>query len=157
MDKLTTERRSWNMSRVRSKNTKPECAVRSLLHRIGYRFRLHGKELPGQPDIILPKYRTVIFVHGCFWHRHEACVRSKLPSTNIAFWKQKLNENVERDRQNREALEVAGWRVIVVWQCELADLEALSRSLTSQIKTAGSEYCGTKFRHPSPEQELAFV
>ena len=134
MDKLTKERRSWNMSRVRSENTKPERAVRSLLHRMGYRFRLHAEELPGKPDIKLPKYRTVLFVHGCFWHRHEGCAGSALPGTHREFWEQKLNENVERDLRNIKALEAYGWRVMIVWQCELSDLGGLSARLDSVLR-----------------------
>jgi DNA mismatch endonuclease, patch repair protein len=139
MDKLTKERRSWNMSRVRSEDTKPECIVRSLLHRRGFRFRLHAKRLPGRPDLVLPKYRTVIFVHGCFWHYHKGCPRSKIPETNTVFWRQKLNENVERDRRNMKALEAAGWQVLVVWQCELDNLDSLAVRLTSQLTNRPKE------------------
>ncbi len=121
------------MSRVRSENTKPERIVRSLLHRMGCRFRLHSRVLPGRPDITLPKYRTVIFVHGCFWHHHEGCAGSKPPGTHAEFWQQKFSENVERDHRNKQALEAAGWRVVVVWQCELGDLDALSIRLASEL------------------------
>lgn len=110
------------MSRIRSKDTKPEIIVRSLLHRMGFRFTVNGpknRKLPGKPDIVLPKYRTVIFVHGCFWHRHPGCKRRTTPSTHKEFWRKKLAENVKRDTRNRLTLEVAGWRVFVVWECAI--------------------------------------
>ena len=110
-DRLTQARRSWNMSHIRGKNTKPELVVRSLLHRMGYRFRLHGKKLPGRPDIVLPKYRTVVFVHGCFWHRHRGCKNCTTPTNNRSFWVAKLEGNAARDRLNRRALVRLGWRV----------------------------------------------
>ena len=119
MDRLTKEKRSWNMSRIRSKNTKPEIRLRSLLHKAGYRFRLHARKLPGTPDIVLPKYRTVIFVHGCFWHRHNDCANSTMPKTRIEFWESKFKTTVERDQDKIEKLRIAGWRVIIVWECEL--------------------------------------
>ena len=118
MDKISPERRSWNMSRIRSKDTAPELRVRSALHRAGYRFRLHVKDLPGKPDIVLPKYKTVIFVHGCFWHRHKGCPEASVPSTNQEYWKKKFQRNVERDKQDQAELKKLGWRVIVVWGCE---------------------------------------
>ena len=119
MDRLTKEKRSWNMSRIRSKNTKPEIRLRSLLHKAGYRFRVHARKLPGTPDIVLPKYRTVIFVHGCFWHRHNDCANSTMPKTRIEFWESKFKTTVERDQDKIEKLRLAGWRVIIVWECEL--------------------------------------
>ena len=119
MDHLSSEKRSWNMSRIRSKNTKPEMHVRSALHRAGYRFRLHVKDLPGKPDIVLPKYKTVIFVHGCFWHRHKGCSRATMPSSNQEYWKQKFKQNVERDKREQAELKKLGWNVIVVWECEV--------------------------------------
>ena len=119
MDHLTPTRRRWNMSRIKSKNTTPEMRVRSMLHRAGYRFRLHVEHLPGKPDIVLPKYKTVIFVHGCFWHRHEGCSRATMPSTNQEYWKKKFKSNVERDKREQAELKKAGWRVIVVWECEI--------------------------------------
>jgi DNA mismatch endonuclease, patch repair protein len=119
LDSLTREKRSWNMSRIHSRNTKPETLVRSLLHKAGYRFRLHAKKLPGTPDIVLPKYRTVIFVHGCFWHRHVDCANATRPKTRPEFWELKFKSTVERDRKKAEQLKSAGWRVIIVWECEL--------------------------------------
>ena len=96
-DPLSKEKRSWNMSRIRSRNTTPEILVRSLLHRLGFRFTLRRKELPGKPDIVLPRHRTVLFVHGCFWHRHQGCRGATTPGSNTAFWRKKFRRNVERD------------------------------------------------------------
>ena len=118
-DHLTKDKRSWNMSRIRSKDTKPELLVRSLLHRRGYRFRLHRKDLPGKPDIVLPKYKTVIFVHGCFWHRHKGCKRCTTPSTNKDYWLAKFERNVKKDRQNKAQLKKLGWNVVMIWECEI--------------------------------------
>ena len=114
-------RRSRNMRSVRAKNTGPELIVRSALHALGLRFRLHRSDLPGRPDLVMPKWRTVIFVNGCFWHRHSGCNKAKLPKTNAAFWKSKLARNVERDRNAIAQLRQAGWRVIVIWECNLRD------------------------------------
>ena len=120
-DKLTPEHRSWNMSRIRGKDTKPELKVRSVLHRLGYRFRLHRKDLPGTPDIVLPRYQTVILVHGCFWHRHTKCKYAYTPKSRKKFWANKFSETVTRDERNRVALEEAGWFVGVIWECETRD------------------------------------
>lgn len=133
MDRLTPSQRSSLMSKVRGKNTRPEEIVRSLLHRMGFRFRLHRKYLPGTPDIILPKYRTVIFVHGCFWHRHPGCKKASTPQTNTSFWKKKLARNVERDAEIARELTQNGWRVLVVWECELKNTEALSARLLREL------------------------
>lgn len=119
MDTLTSEKRSWNMSRIRGTNTKPELAVRSMLHRMGYRFRIANKTLPGSPDIVLPKYRAVIFVHGCFWHRHSECKYAYTPKSRLDFWEQKFEGNVMRDKNNLSLLRKAGWLPIVVWECEI--------------------------------------
>ena len=119
MDRLTPEKRSWNMSRIKSKDTTPERIVRSFLHRNGFRFRLHVKDLPGKPDIVLPKYKTVIEVRGCFWHRHEGCKDATTPSTNAVFWQKKFAENVARDKRTKQDLKSLGWNVIVVWECEV--------------------------------------
>lgn len=107
------------MASVRNKNTKPELTVRSFLHEHGFRFRLHRKDLPGHPDIVLPKYRHVIFVHGCFWHQHPGCSKAKRPNTNCEFWNKKLDANIQRDRTNFQALIKAGWTISTVWECEL--------------------------------------
>lgn len=108
------------MSRIRSSNTSPEVALRCALHSLGLRFRLHHKDLPSKPDIVLPRYRTVVFVHGCFWHRHNGCKVSNTPKVNTEFWVAKFDRNVARDTRARELLEAQGWRVIVVWECELS-------------------------------------
>jgi len=118
-DRLTSEQRSWNMSRIRAKDTKPELTVRSILHRMGFRFRLNRKDLPGTPDIVFPRYRTAIFVHGCYWHRHPGCANSTTPKKNADFWKKKFNENISRDVRNQKALKEMGWIVSVIWECQI--------------------------------------
>lgn len=118
MDVLTPEQRRRTMAAVKSKNTAPELLVRRLLHAAGYRFRLHRKDLPGNPDIVLPKYRTLIFVHGCFWHQHSGCKAAARPSTRQEYWCAKLDGNINRDAANQAKLRSMGWRVIVVWECE---------------------------------------
>jgi len=121
-DIMSREQRSRLMSRIRGKDTKPERIVRSMLHRAGFRFTVNGplnRTLPGKPDIVLPKYKTVVFVHGCFWHRHQGCRKSKAPSSNKVFWKNKLSGNAARDRLSQKILAKLGWRVIVIWECEL--------------------------------------
>lgn len=118
-DRITKEQRQRNMSHVKSKDTSIERKVRSALFRHGFRFRKNVKSLPGTPDIVLPKYKTVIFVNGCFWHRHADCQRAALPETRRAFWEKKLNANVVNDKLHKDALYRAGWHVITVWQCEL--------------------------------------
>lgn len=129
MDRLTREHRSWNMSRIRGHDTGPERMVRSLLHRLGFRFRLHSRRLPGRPDIVLPKYRSVVFVHGCFWHRHLDCPFAYTPKSRVDFWASKFAENVARDRRTTAALRQVGWKAVIVWECELRNPEALSRRL----------------------------
>ena len=129
MDSVSPEKRSWVMAQVKGRDTVPEKTVRSLLHHMGYRFRLQRADLPGKPDIVLPRYRTVIFVHGCFWHRYADCKRATMPATNINYWIRKLGRNIARDAQNKTALESGGWRVLVVWECELKDLKALQARL----------------------------
>ncbi|MBN9019085.1 MAG: DNA mismatch endonuclease Vsr [Rhizobiales bacterium] len=134
-DTLTSERRSWNMSRIRGRDTGPELVLRSLLHRAGFRFRLHAKQLPGRPDIILPRYRTAIFVHGCFWHRHPGCRNATTPSTRREFWQAKFDGNISRDARNQAELEAAGWTVLTVWECELkADAGGVARRLASDLR-----------------------
>jgi len=118
-DMLTPQRRSWNMSRIRSSDTKPEMLMRSLLHRIGFRFRVHCRNLPGRPDIVLPRYRTVIFIHGCFWHQHAGCTEASRPSSNTRYWSSKLEANVKRDRRHRRLLRQKGWRALRFWECEV--------------------------------------
>ena len=126
-DTLTKARRSWNMSRIRGKDTTPEKFVRSVLHRLGYRFRLHGKDLPGRPDIVLKKHKTVVFVHGCFWHRHRGCRNCTTPTNRRAWWLEKLEGNAARDKVKARALRRIGWRVIVIWECQTEGLAAAAK------------------------------
>lgn len=129
-DVLTAEQRQLNMSRIRGRDTKPEMLIRRNLHARGLRYRLHDRSLPGRPDLVFPKYRTAVFIHGCFWHAH-GCALSKLPATRQDFWKKKLDGNAARDRKAIGALQAAGWRVLVIWECSirgpgrLNDLKAL--------------------------------
>lgn len=125
--------RSRMMSGIRGKNTKPELLVRRFLHRAGLRFRLHSRGLPGRPDIVLPRFRTVVFVHGCFWHRHRGCRYCYTPTSNRQFWLEKFERNVARDRANHAALTRLGWRVILVWECETANEKRLAR-VVSRIR-----------------------
>ena len=119
VDTLTPTQRSERMSRIRSKNTKPEMLVRSALHLAGLRFRLHRKGLPGRPDIVFPKEKVAVFVHGCFWHRHERCSKTRTPKTRVDFWETKFAGNVARDKATFQALNGIGWAVYVIWECEL--------------------------------------
>ncbi len=125
------------MSRVRQKDTKPEMVVRSALHGMGFRFRLHRRDLPGTPDIVLPRYRKVVFVHGCFWHQHEGCRRASRPATNIEFWNRKLDANMVRDALVAAQLRALGWEPLVVWQCATRDMAGLRAALSELI--AGKE------------------
>lgn len=135
VDSISKERRSWNMSRIRSKNTKPELIVRSLLHKRGFRFRLHVRDLPGKPDIVLPKYKTVIFVHGCFWHRHLGCGGATIPKSRTEWWIEKLDGNVKRDLKIERDLKALGWKTIVIWECELENetMDETIRNLKSNF------------------------
>ena len=136
-DRLTSEHRSWNMAQIRSKNTKPELAVRSLLHRAGYRFTVNGpknKLLPGKPDIVLPKYKTVIFVHGCFWHRHEGCKGATIPKTKTEWWQAKFDRNVSNDLTSQEKLKQLGWRVVVIWEYELKQPSSVITKLSQLLE-----------------------
>lgn len=126
--------RSRNMAAIRGRDTKPERRVRSLLHQLGYRFRLHRRDLPGSPDIVLPRHHTVVFVHGCFWHRHVGCRYTTTPRTRSDFWEEKFRQNMERDARQQASLRDAGWSVVVVWECELREIEAL----TARLRTIGS-------------------
>lgn len=118
-DFLSKEQRSERMSRIRSKDTSPELSLRKALHALGLRFRVHDKNLPGKPDIVLPRFKAVVLVHGCFWHRHGGCKVASTPKSNTVFWQEKFGRNVQRDRRNADALEAQGWKVIVAWECEL--------------------------------------
>lgn len=125
VDHLTKEKRSWNMSHIRSSDTKPELIVRSMLHRMGYRFRLHRSDLSGKPDIVLPRYKTVVFVNGCFWHRHKGCKRCTTPSSNREYWQKKFERNTANDRIHQAKLKKEGWKVIVIWECETKNVSKL--------------------------------
>lgn len=130
MDRLSPEKRSWLMSRIRSKDTTPERIVRSLIHRMGFRFRLHRADLPGKPDLVLPSRGKVIFVHGCFWHGHR-CKRDKMPKSHVKFWLMKIETNRKRDARVRRALRALGWDVLVVWECETKKPGSLERKVAS--------------------------
>ena len=132
-DVFSKAKRSEIMRLVRSKDTKPELLVRSLLHRMGFRFRLHVASLPGKPDIVLPKYRVVVLVHGCFWHGHE-CKKAKLPTSNVAFWSRKIAANRKRDGLTKKALRRLGWRCYIIWQCQIKDGHRLI-TLAQKIRT----------------------
>jgi len=131
VDHLTKDKRSWNMRLIRSKDTKPEVIVRSTLHKLGYRFRLHKKDLPGKPDIVLKKYNTIIFVHGCFWHQHKGCKRATIPKTNREYWLPKLEKNKKKDQKYRFLLKKMGWNVITIWECETKDKKKLQKKIKS--------------------------
>jgi DNA mismatch endonuclease, patch repair protein len=134
MDNLSPAERSACMSRIRGKNTKPELLVRSVLHRAGYRFRLHRRDLPGAPDIVFPSRRKVIFVHGCFWHGHS-CGKGALPTSRADFWRNKIEATKKRDRSSAAKLRVAGWQSFVLWECELRDREGWEARLTKFLNT----------------------
>lgn len=134
-DRLSASQRSALMARIRGKDTKPELAVRSLLHAAGFRFRLHARQLPGRPDLVLPKHYAVVFVHGCFWHRHGRCRDGRsTPRSNQAYWGPKFERNVARDRRVKQALRRRGWRVITVWECQVKrDPEAVLLRVAKQL------------------------
>ncbi len=135
VDRISKERRSWNMSRIKGKNTGPEKQLRSMLHRAGYRYRLHHPKLPGRPDIVLPKYHTVVFVHGCYWHRHKGCTNATTPKSRTEFWQKKFSDTVRRDKLKAEQLRGLSWHVITVWECELKkNPQAVLEQVTDQLK-----------------------
>lgn len=133
-DRLSSEKRSWNMSRIRSANTRPELAVRSFLHQKGFRFRVHARQLPGKPDIVLPKYQTAIFVHGCFWHSHYRCSNAVFPRTRSAFWRAKILGNKKRDAKAARRLRSLGWKVLTIWECETEVEQLLGKRLTPLLQ-----------------------
>ena len=133
VDTLTTEQRSENMRRIRSTDTGPEIAVRRLLHREGFRFRLHSKVVPGTPDIVLPRYRLAVFVHGCFWHGHD-CKDGRRPKSNTEYWDRKLQRNAERDAERRKELRSRGWKTVVVWSCEIRDEKRILQRIRRRLK-----------------------
>jgi DNA mismatch endonuclease (patch repair protein) len=143
-DTLSPAARSERMSRVRGKDTKPEMTVRRLVHGMGYRYRLHDKHLPGSPDLVFRSRRKVIFVHGCFWHRHSdpACKLARMPKSRQNFWEPKLEGNRERDERNREALNREDWRQMVVWECECGQTEQLKNKIRGFLDDEGSPHAG---------------
>ena len=149
MDVFDKKKRSEVMARVRSKDTKPEKTVRSFLHRRGFRYRLHDRRLPGAPDLVFPSRRTVVFVHGCFWHGHESCRRATMPSTRAEFWRRKILGNRYRDARQRQTLEASGWRVLVVWECEIneARLTELAREIAAVPTLSGPMRLPSRLRN----------
>lgn len=147
VDFLSPRERSERMSRIRGKDTRPELALRKVLHGLGLRYRLHGKELPGKPDLVFPRYKAVVFVHGCFWHRHPGCNIATTPKSNTAFWVEKFEKNVARDARATAQLEGQGWRVLVAWECELSSpakaMQAGER-IATQVRASGA----SKGNHP---------
>jgi DNA mismatch endonuclease, patch repair protein len=132
VDRIDKQRRSWNMSRIKSRDTAPEMLVRSMLHAMGYRFRLHHRALPGRPDIVLPKYRIALFVHGCFWHRH-GCKFSYNPKSRVTFWERKFSQNMKRDRRAVQDLRTLGWKVLTVWECQVKSPSALAKRMRNVL------------------------
>jgi DNA mismatch endonuclease (patch repair protein) len=140
-DTLTPAERSERMSRVRHRDTKPEMRVRRLVHRLGFRYRLGRRDLPGNPDLVFPKYKAVIFVHGCFWHRHPdpTCRLARMPKSRIEFWEHKLNTNHARDLRVMTELERLGWRVLVIWECQSKDEEVMAQTITAFLNDDGAD------------------
>lgn len=133
-DSLSPEQRSWNMSRIKSKDTSIEVKVRKYLFAKGFRFRKNDRRYPGKPDVVLPKYHTMVFVHGCFWHRHPGCKRATFPSTRQEYWLRKFERNIENDREHKEQLEAAGWNVIILWECEInSQFEKIMKQTVDEI------------------------
>ncbi len=133
-DRISKKKRSWNMSRIRSKDTKPEIKVRSYLFKLGFRFRKNVQKLPGKPDIVLPKYSTVIFINGCFWHHHQGCRYAYIPKTRTKFWLDKFSKNLENDKKNKVILQQLGWKVVVIWECMLKnDFNKTMSTVVDQI------------------------
>jgi DNA mismatch endonuclease (patch repair protein) len=161
-DSISPERRSWVMSRVAGKNTSPELAVKRAAHALGLRFQLHRKDLPGTPDLVFPKLKIVVFVNGCFWHRHRGCKRARTPKTRVDYWDAKLQRNVDRDRRVRSKLRSLGWKSIVIWECETSNLEGLRETLRSRVIKARNAAKKTDrvvapSRHKRPLRKTYFV
>lgn len=133
-DQFTPQKRSWIMSRVRGKNTKPEIIIRSLIHRLGYRFRLHRRDLPAVPDIVFPSRMKAIFVHGCFWHSHPCSRGSRMPQANKEYWQNKIARNKTRDARNLRTLKKSGWDVLVIWECQLKDEKNLVKRIINFLE-----------------------
>lgn len=136
MDRISKQRRSWNMSRIKSENTSPEKRVRSALHLLGFRFRLHERTLPGKPDVVLPRLKVSILVHGCFWHRHSGCRFAYVPKSRLTFWQAKFDGNVARDQRVRRDLRKNGQRVLVIWECQTRNAALLKARLSRNLMTA---------------------
>jgi DNA mismatch endonuclease (patch repair protein) len=134
MDTLSLTERSVRMSRVKGKDTKPELAVRSLVHRMGFRYRLHVRSLPGQPDMVFSSKKRVIFVHGCFWHRHTGCALCRMPKSKLDFWKPKLEGNRQRDLRNQSKLRRTGWRILTIWECQVGDEDKMKQRVMKFLR-----------------------
>lgn len=145
-DTLTVAERSRLMAKIKGKNTGPEMAVRSLLHRAGYRFRIHVASLPGKPDIVLPRYRTIVFVHGCFWHRHRGCKVASTPKSHRKFWADKFARNVANDKKHLRQLRKLGWKVVTVWECQLRDPKRVLRRVEGTLEAAVAGFGSTNGR-----------
>jgi DNA mismatch endonuclease (patch repair protein) len=139
MDKISPQHRSANMRRIRSKDTSPELVLRRLIHGLGYRFRLHRKGLPGRPDLVFAKRRKIVFVHGCFWHQHPDCREGRIPGSRLDYWVPKLKKNQIRDAANRALLEEQGWKVLIIWECELTDISAVKRAVRKFLGSVRQE------------------
>jgi DNA mismatch endonuclease (patch repair protein) len=137
-DRVTAERRSAMMSSVRGKHTTPELLVRKAAHRLGLRFRLHDRRLPGRPDLVFPKWKTAVFVNGCFWHRHSHCRKASNPKTNRVFWQRKFKENVRRDLNSYACLTEMGWKVVILWECEVPTVEQASAVISSHFQRSSA-------------------
>lgn len=140
MDRVSREVRSRNMSRVRGKDTSPELKVRRLAHRLGYRFRLHRSDLPGSPDLVFPRLRKAVFVHGCFWHRHHCCRRASRPKTRVEFWAKKFEANIQRDEMALKKLRELGWDVLIVWECETKNSASLEKMIVAFLRPPQSQF-----------------
>lgn len=138
-DKFTPEERSRIMARVKGRDTRPEKIVRSLLHALGYRFRLHRQDLPGKPDVVLPKHKKTVYIHGCFWHGQPSCPRAARPTSNVEFWNKKIDGNIARDAAAQHALTQLGWQHLVVWQCETRDMNSLTLKLVNFLGATTDE------------------
>ena len=142
MDIVTPARRSEIMARIQGRDTVPEVVVRCTAHRLGFRFRLYRKDLPGRPDLVFPRYRAVVFVHGCFWHRHDGCRFTYTPRSRVGFWTEKFRQNVARDRRTEDALRSLGWRVLVIWECETRDDAVIAHRLKHFLRAADIDGSG---------------
>lgn len=137
-DRLSSQKRSWNMSRIKSRDTTPELAVRKVLYRMGYRYRLHSPAVPGKPDIVLKRFRAAIFVHGCFWHRHPGCKFAYIPKSRVEFWTKKFEANVRRDKEVKKQLSDMGWKYLTIWECETKSSETIEHLLRGFLGENGT-------------------